>query len=539
MLSQIRYARLIFPSVCLIFTLFFGCKSAYAQFQTTKTTDTLTVPQIVANVGKAVGYDRIKKLKRGFAVEEIRDSADSSNIAIKMFGLNGEVRQESKLQDTNTFVFDGKELWMINRVTASSRNGSPYPVNQKQLEKLVLPWWIQGGWWLDENAPLYIAVLPAESNEIRVALSVKFKNGVVSSKLFVDRATWLPTALVVEQAKGPYTLEFKDYQKTLGFLYPHRSKVNYDNSDKEFKIKSVAELPATDNLFRSLPPTGDTPFDNSVPAELKLGQGAPFPDGSKGHPTYVRPLIDGKDVGWFNFDTGADTMFIDNKLADEFKMPIIGEGEVVSSDGNVRKVTVRKGKTFQLGRVTIKDPIYIADDLSKMNAPPGEKRAGFVGYPLLTRVVIEVIQGGKGISLYDPSTYRLSKGKWQDLSLINYRPTVTARLEGSREGLFMLDTGHSTTADINSEFSKENRLLEGRKTVEETDSGSGGDYKKLLGSLEWFELAGYKFKNPKVLFRIADVGTEAEDVSGVVGREFMKPFTIVFNYPERHVAFIR
>jgi len=38
---------------------------------------------------------------------------------------------------------------------------------------------------------------------------------------------------------------------------------------------------------------------------------------------------------------------------------------------------------------------------------------------------------------------------------------------------------------------------------------------------------------------VAGVGYEAEDATGVVGRVFMKPFTIVFNYPERRVAFIR
>jgi hypothetical protein len=53
-----------------------------------------------------------------------------------------------------------------------------------------------------------------------------------------------------------------------------------------------------------------------------------------------------------------------------------------------------------------------------------------------------------------------------------------ARLEGNREGLFMLDTGHSRTVDINSKFSKEQKLLEGRKTVDETASSSGGNFKK-------------------------------------------------------------
>src|SRR4029450_4479361 len=166
-------------------------------------------------------------------------------------------------------------------------------------------------------------------------------------------------------------------------------------------------------------------------------------------------------------------MLIDNRIADELQMPIIAESEVVAADGNSRKVTVRKGKTFQLGRVTIKDPIYVAGDLSRMNAPPGERRAGFCGYPLLARVIVEGIGGGKGIALYDPSTYRLSKGTWQSLSLINFTPAITAHLEGNREGLFMLDTGASGSVDINSKFSKDEKLVEGRETVEETVSSSG------------------------------------------------------------------
>lgn len=525
--------RLVLSITWVFLILFFEYGSCPAQ------SNGLTVPKVLSQVRNAVGYKSIKRLKHGFSVEEIKDTTDSAAISVKMFGPSGEVRRESKPLDTSTFLFDGTELWLINRSAGSARNGSPAPVNRKQLEKLVLPWWVQSGWWLDENAPLDITLLPEESNEARVALSIRFKKGVVDSKLFVSRATWLPETIIVEQAKGLLTHEFSDYRKTLGFFYAYRSKVSYDNSVSEYKVTSVTGLRATDNPFRRLPASGDTTFDNSLPAELQMGQGAPFADGSKGHPTYVRPLIDGKEVGWFHFDTGADAMMIDNKIADALNMPILGQSEAVAADGNVRKVTIRRGKTFQLGRVTIKDPIYIGDDLSKMNSPPGEKRAGFCGYPLMARVVAEITGGGSGVALYDPSTYRLARGSWRDLSIISYTPAFTARLEGDREGLFMLDTGHSGTVDINSNFSKEHKMLEGRKTVDETVSSSGGDLKNSLAALEWFELAGYRFKNPRASFRIAGAGYEAEGVAGVVGREFMKPFTIVFNYPERRIAFIR
>ncbi len=103
----------------------------------------------------------------------------------------------------------------------------------------------------------------------------------------------------------------------------------------------------------------------------------------------------------------------------------------------------------------------------------------------------------------------------------------------------MLDTGASGTVQINSKFSSDNHLLDGRKTVTSSVSSSGGDYKDESGSLDWFELAGYKFDNPKVAFRIAGVGYEAEGLAGVVGRQFMQRFTMVFDYSKRRIAFVR
>ena len=48
-------------------------------------------------------------------------------------------------------------------------------------------------------------------------------------------------------------------------------------------------------------------------------------------------------------------------------------------------------------------------------------------------------------------------------------------------------------------------------------SSSGGDFKNAIGSLEWFELAGFRFDNPKVSFRVAGVGYEAEGVAALSG----------------------
>ncbi len=280
----------------------------------------------------------------------------------------------------------------------------------------------------------------------------------------------------------------------------------------------------------------DTTFDNNLPAELTVAQGVPFSKEAPGH-FYARPLVDGKDLGWFHFDSGSDTMQIDTKLADELKMPILGKSRTQGADGRVTEVTIRQGKTFQLGRMIYKNPIFLASDMSGKNAPPGEKRAGFIGYPFFARAVVEVKGGGKSIHVYEPKSYKLNKGKWQELSYIDLTPAVMCRFEGNREGLFQLDTGNTGTVTFYDKFIAEQKLIEGRAVKDETNIGAGGTYKELTGAIEWFELAGYRFKNPTVGFRVS--GFSREGGAGVVGREFLSVFTVVFNYPERRIAFVR
>jgi hypothetical protein len=154
--------------------------------------------------------------------------------------------------------------------------------------------------------------------------------------------------------------------------------------------------------------------------------------------------------------------------------------------------------------------------------------------------VVEFGRGGERIAIYDPATYRLREGRWQELFYASHGPGVYARLEGDRRGLFMLDTGASVTVFFNSPYSKAQGLLRGRQTSELTGEGSGGGtLKTLVGRLQWFELAGHRFNNPSVEFSIEGEGVEEDDIAGIIGREFMKHFqTIVFNLPARRLAFV-
>ena len=530
---SMRHRQLSIVAVCLLWLFCFFDLRASSQNVQHRPASELTATNVISSVRKAIKYGELRKLRRGFIVEEVETSSarEAQSVRVLMLGTHGEFREEVKPSNNRPLGFDGNYGWQVDRT------GIATPLPQRLREKLLIPAWIRSGWWLNENAPLVFAILPDETNDKQVALSMRIKRGLVGAKVFVDRATWLPTTLIVEYERGPYRVIFKDYQETLGFRFPRHIVVNYRGSDSEYRTKLITEIQQANNSPFGAPPLPpDTTFDNTVPAELKVTQGVAFSDSSPGH-YYVRPRIDGRDLGWFHFDTGADAMHIDTKFADELKMPVLGKSQTRGADGRVQDVTIRQGKTFQLGRVTFRNPIYLAMDLSERNAPPGERRAGLIGYPLLARVVAEVTGGGKSIALYEPSSYKLKKGRWQELFYIDLTPAVVCRFEGNREGLFQLDTGYTGTVTFYDRFIMDEKLLEGRSVTEETGIGAGGTYRLATGTIGWFELAGYRFNNPKVGFRIA--GLSREGGAGVVGREFLSVFTIVFSYPEKRIAFIR
>jgi hypothetical protein len=473
-------------------------------------------------------------LGRGFTTEEVSTDTGTAKGYVYSFGPGGKARRESTSSNPDPFVFDGEDAWQIDQTT-----GVPLPpTGQRLRERLLLPLWLRSGWWLDDAAPLDIVMLPEESNRERAALSIKFREElvgpIISAKVWVNRSTSLPETLTVADGPDVYNYHFADYRKRLDLLYPHRITINEPGKTSVFEVKKIAKITAAaGNSFARIPLPDDTTFDNSLPAELKVAQGV-----NGGH-FYVRPLVDGQDLGWFHFDTGFGLNQIDTKLADQLGMPVIGTRTVRGADGNPRSTTIRRGKTLQLGRVTIRNPIYYAEDLSSRNAPPGEKRAGLLGYPFFARVVAEFIHGGGRIALYDPATYKLPRGEWRKFTYVMHVPAIPIRFEGNREGLFIVDTGGSVTIIFNSRYTKERDLLAGREVAEQSNLGSGGTYKVLAGNLQWLELDGYRFDRPSAEFRIGGEGFEMEGRSGVIGRGLMGPFVVVFDYRHKRMAFIR
>jgi hypothetical protein len=479
----------------------------------------LSAADVIAHVRRAVGHRNMKRLRYGLAIAEKGEGNDSP--ATRLFGKAGAVR------DGSEFGYDGRVAWQLD-----SRRGSAAPMNLRQFEKLAWPLWIRSGRWLDRDSGITATLLTAESDSRHVALRLERRGGVVPATLFVDRSTWLPARLVVPYDRGPFTALYSDYRSALGMTLPFRVESEYRNRSTAL-VTSVRPLARAEANFAMAQPA-DYGFDDRVPALLELRRGTPIAAGDPGH-VYAQPEVDGKTLGWFLFDSGADGMMIDSRLADELGMPVIGRTNSIGADGTPRPGTFRRGKTFRLGRLTIENPVYLAVDLSANNAPAGAKRAGVIGYDLLARAVVEFHGTGDRIALCNPARYRLpGAARWQPLGFMDSTPAIRTSFEGRRTGLFQLDTGSAASVDFYPAFTQRERLLEGRVTREHRSQGAGGTFPVAVGRLKDFTFGGRHFRDLEVSFRTGGVGRDGG--AGVIGRELMAGFTTIFDYPNRRVS---
>jgi Aspartyl protease len=489
---------------------------------------------VMRKISSALGVSRYAALPHGLLLHDARSGGATTSAVIAVDG-RGRVRHSTIGRNgVNEWLYDGESLWMLDPTKTSSRRGVPLPVRQELLEKTLLPVWVRTGYWAVAGAPLDITIEQSTGQE--VILAVQLRGGMVKATIAIDRANWLPKRLSVPYERGPFVMEMSGSGLAQGIVLASRIRTAYADTRSESRLTFAAPIaPGDALLLRTLPRPAGTAFDNTLPAAVPVVRGATDAGGRLGHP-FVRPLIDGRDVGFFHFDTGSQAMMIDARIADELGMPILAEAEAVSSDGVPRKVTVRQGKSFQLGRLRIESPLFLAEDMSRMSAPAGASRAGFCGYPVFVRALFEVVDGGAAIAVHDPSTYELERGRWLDLEVQSLTPAIAAVVNDRHRGVFLIDTGVDYAVTLNAQFAANVKMA--TKPVEETMTGSGGSTRIRTTTLPSFAFAGLRFRRPDTILRLEGHGTEAEGVDGIIGRRLLEGTTVIFDYGRQRIAVV-
>jgi hypothetical protein len=486
-----------------------------------------TAADILDHVRSAVHYDALQKLSQGVVMEGTARYFGLNSTYQLMFTPSGEYLDTVTGELPEQAGFDGKTAWEKNL------NGGCRELFLQDRDTQNGSEWFDSYRWLASDSP-FVASLEKGSTAAGYDLLLVMKGTPFEERVHVDAGTWLPTVATITTEEGGIKYTPTSWKVEMGVNFPHHTTVTAAGQTNVYDITNVHEAPTfIRDPYEYLPSIpSDTTFDASVPPKIEAQRVF------TGH-ILVHPRINGKDVGWFILDSGAGGIAIDTKTADGLGLKAFGTVPTSGIAGIVQ-AHFRHAATLKLGPATVANPILVEIDLGAIGNVFGVKLAGIIGYDFLRRCVMELDLTTPKISVFDPKTYKLPSGPWQDLILNDNHPVVQAKFPTSNTGPFRIDTGASGTLVFSTPFVHSLGLMKGVPVTDTPLGGVGGITTAKSGKIAWFELAGHRFEKPLVMFSQSNTGPLASRyLVGNIGQDFLAPFTMVFNYPELKIAFIK
>jgi hypothetical protein len=390
------------------------------------------------------------------------------------------------------------------------------------------------GAWTAAGAGLeFELVAPRASAEL--ALSFAVTNGFAHGTIHLDAASALPLEITFGSDDSPATLRFSDYRREVDLAFPREIELVQAGIAQSFvaeRVERLATAPADVFTPRLARPT-DVRFAPGEAAALEVKR---VPTGH----LLVHPRVDGEDLGWFIFDSGAGINCIARDVAEALPEGPFGEIGARGVGGTV-PAHFWRARELALGPARITGPLFMELDLAFLEPHFGVPVGGVLGFELLARCVAELDMRAAAIALHDPSSYVLPEGgRWEEVLLYARNPCVRAELEG-RAGIFKIDTGAAdNTLTLHYQVVRDLDLTAGRETRPALAGGVGGTVRTSVGTLASFVLGGHEFRALEAGFTLEDKGAFGDDyVWGNIGGRLLEPFRLlVFDYPSGRLGFV-
>lgn len=438
------------------------------------------------------------------------------------FDAAGRFLQDWQGELEQTQGHDGREHWIVdwNGTARVQRLGD---AAQADVARLFLT-----GAWCAPGAPLSFS--PGESAD---TLAFRHADGVLAGELELDPSTQRPLAVRFGGEDSHSRWTFSDWRESAGLWFAGEIQLTLGGEVQGFTLESLERVESfPDSYFARPEHSSEVHFDPEVSPALEVRRTP------TGH-LLVRALVDGEDLGWFIFDSGAGTNCISNHVAKERLDGPFGRIGARGIGGTVPAGFWRAG-SLTVGPLTLDAPVFLGLDLGFLSGPFGVEVAGIVGYEFLSRCTVEFDARDSRIRVHDPARYALPEGgRWESAVLYARHPCVGAELEG-RQGLYKIDTGAAgDTVTFHFEAVRDLGLLDGRDTRESQAGGVGGQVATRTGPVASFVLGGHAFENFEASFATQPLGAFSDAyVQGNIGGVLLEPFVLVFDYLNERLGFV-
>lgn len=343
--------------------------------------------------------------------------------SLRMRAADGAFREEITCPWLSfTTGFDGIDKQGTNTSWDVDNQGVPHSLHLDDHEVTVLVAWLRTGAWASPvlRPNLSISVPPStppNQNEDTMTLIVRLKAmGSVYVIMTLDKHTARAVKMDVHLCGDKETWEFGEWRESehaSGVSVAHPTLFEHSSIDGAPQLLEVADVHLSPSVYRgdatqlgfefelesalySMPTVPlvphDTTFLPDVPAAVPAWR-------TKSGHVVVKATVLGVEKmesdcddncdRYFILDTGASGFVIEPSAADELGLSSFGEVYITGMAGKLMG-KFRKGKSFRLGPLELKDPVMMEMSCSGLvQGGPGPV-VGIVGFDVFRRAVVDI-----------------------------------------------------------------------------------------------------------------------------------------------------
>ncbi len=492
--------------------------------------DRLSPADAVAKARQALGHEAFKQKSKDVLIEGQTEYLGMPGKFRLRISPEGKVLQTIDAHGIHQVGFDGKTVWARD----FSRRARVPDFDDHEWQGTILS--VLSQQWLSPVSPFALTELPGASDQKLALYQLSRTGDVEPARLGLDRGTWQPVRLARNSLFGEVVWDFSDYADYSGVKFPRQWVFSRKGGQDRYEIKQVTFVASDNPAGYSFPiEQPDVTWDKAVPSRIEV---------SKVHwHLYVKPKVNGKDVGWFAFDTGTGGgMTISQKAAEALGLPAFGKTQAGGA-GKLSPARFRQAESFQLGPVTMKSPVMMEMPeafTEAMSRQLGMEMAGTVGYDFIANTVAELDLAQVTIDLFPPDEYQLKKGAWQPLRFNRRIPCTECTIEGKTKGWFQFDTGAGNLLVVHGPTVRQEKLLDNRKTQPQPLMGVGGTIEAQFGQVVKFTVGEHTATNVSTFFVTGKEGALTDGhTGGTFGAYIFGGGKVVFDYSHRRMAIVK
>ena len=254
----------------------------------------------------------------------------------------------------------------------------------------------------------------------------------------------------------------------------------------------------------------------------------------------VRTTIDDyPDSLNFVLDTGSGGISIDSATCEDLKIKKEPSNVMIKGIAGIHAVEFAYNHTLNLQELSIKNLDFHINNYDILTSVYGVKIDGIIGYSFLHRYLIIIDYEKSRLEVLSNGFYKYPRGGCVLHPTFNTLPIQQASFKENRNIVsdFYFDTGAGLCFLMSGQFVIDSIAFKNKKRLYPTMAqGLGGKADMDITTVKEVKIGPYKFRNvPSYIFSDPYNATSYPQVSGLIGNDLMRRFTVILNYSAREI----